>query len=583
MRYADVVAAYQTIEATTSRRQMRDALVALLAAAPPALLPRLVYLTQGRLYPDFEGVEIGLAERLARRAVAAATGQSEEKVAADLAHSGDLGTTAEHLLSGDGHGPPLTVDDVYEGLDTIARSSGAGSVAAKVETLAALLRGATPAEARYLVRTATGQLRLGLGDMTILDALAVAWGGSAQARPAIERAYNLSSDLGEVAERLADGGLEAMRRFQPEPFHPVRPMLAERLRSPEEIMARFGGRCAAEIKYDGERLQIHKRGHEVEIFSRRLEQITAQYPDAVDLARQHLRAESAIVEAEAVARDPGTDELLPFQELMRRKRKHGVAEAAAALPVSLMIFDLLYVDGEDFTTRDYSERRARLAEIVAEGPRVKLTEQQIVASVPALEAAFDRAIAAGTEGLVCKSLAPDAVYQAGSRGWLWIKLKREAISTMIDTVDLVVVGAFYGRGRRAGAYGSLLLAAYDPEADMFRTVTRCGTGFKDEELAALPARLAPYALSHPHPRVDAKLMADVWFTPALVVEIAGAELTLSPTHTADWNAVRKGSGLAIRFPRFTGRWRDDKAPEDATTTAELLELYLQQGSRLKLS
>jgi DNA ligase-1 len=581
MLYAEVVAAYQAIEATTSRRLMRDALVALLGAAPPDLLPKLVYLTQGRLYLDFDGIEIGLAERLAMRAVAAATKTPAGEVAADLEHSGDLGTTAEHLLADAGHEPSLTVEDVYGGLDAIARTSGAGSVAGKVDILAVLLRRATPAEARYLVRTATGSLRLGLGDMTILDALAIAWGGSNRTRPAIERAYNLTSDLGAVAARLAGGGLAAMSDVQAELFCPVRPMLAERLRSPEEIMARFDGRCAAEFKYDGARLQIHKRGGEVEIFSRRLEQITAQYPDAVELALAHLRAESAIIEAEAIARSPDTDEMLPFQELMRRKRKYGIAEAAAALPVSLMAFDLLFVDGEDFTTHGYLERRERLARVVAEGPRMKLAEQQIVSSVTELEAFFDFALSAGTEGLVCKSVAPDAVYQAGSRGWNWIKLKRDSIAAMTDTVDLVVVGAFYGRGRRAGAYGSLLFAAYDQEADVFRTVTRCGTGFKEEELASLPDRFAPYAIPHPHPRVDARLAPDVWFTPAVVAEIAGAELTLSPMHTAGWGAVRPGSGLAIRFPRFTGRWRDDKAPEDATTTDELLEMYQKQGARAR--
>ena len=208
---------------------------------------------------------------------------------------------------------------------------------------------------------------------------------------------------------------------------------------------------------------------------------------------------------------------------------------------------------------------------------MQLAEQRIVTSVPELEDYFTLAISAGTEGLVCKSLAPTSVYQAGARGWSWIKLKRDFVSAMIDTVDLVVVGAFYGRGRRAGTYGSLVLAAYDPEVDMFRTVTRLGTGFKEEELAALPERLAPYAIPHPHPRVDARLVPDVWFVPAAVLEVAGAELTLSPVHTAAWEAVRPGSGLAIRFPRFTGRWRDDKAPEDATTTDELLELFRALG------
>lgn len=576
MRYEEVVAAYQAIETTTSRRRMRDILVHLVRAAPPGLLPKLVYLTQGKLYPEFAGIEIGVAERLALRAVAEATGRPESDVSGDLALSGDLGTTAERLMAGADRRPSLTVDEVCAGLDDIARASGPGAIGRKVETLAALLRRATPPEARYLVRTATGRLRLGLGDMTILDTLALVWGGSAAARPVIERAYNLASDLGEVAARLARGGLDAVREIQPEPFHPVRPMLAERLRSAEAILEQLGGRCAAEFKYDGLRLQIHKRGDEVRLFSRRLEPITDQYPDVIALVRDHLRAESAILEAEAITRDPETDELRPFQELIRRKRKHGVAAAAEAFPISLAVFDLLFVDGEDLTRRDYPTRRARLAQVVSAQPRFQLAEQQIVSSVPELEAYFDLAISAGTEGVVCKSLAPGSVYQAGARGWQWIKFKRDYVATMVDTVDLVVVGAFHGRGRRAGTYGSLLLAAYDPAADLFRTVTRCGTGFKDEELAALPELLAPFGLPHRHPRVDAKMNADVWFVPNAVLEIAGAEITLSPIHTADWGAVRPSSGLAIRFPRFTGRWRDDKAPEDATTTGEVLEMFKLQ-------
>jgi len=311
----------------------------------------------------------------------------------------------------------------------------------------------------------------------------------------------------------------------------------------------------------------------VRLFSRRLEPITDQYPDVIARLRDNKRAESAILEAEAITRDPETDELRPFQELIRRKRKHGVAAAAEAFPISLAVFDLLFVDGEDLTRRDYPARRARLAQVVSAQPRFQLAEQQIVSSVPELEAYFDLAISAGTEGVVCKSLAPGSVYQAGARGWQWIKFKRDYVATMVDTVDLVVVGAFHGRGRRAGTYGSLLLAAYDPAADLFRTVTRCGTGFKDEELAALPELLAPFGLPHRHPRVDAKMNADVWFVPNAGLEIAGAEITLSPIHTADWGAVRPGSGLAIRFPRFTGRWRDDKAPEDATTTGEVLEMF----------
>ena len=576
MLYNEVVVAYQELASTSSRLRMSNILVELLRATPLDLLPKLVYLTQGRLYPEFAAIEIGMAERLVLRAVAAASGRPEAEVQADLAQRGDLGASAEHLLQGHRSAPTLTVPEVYGALDLIARTSGPGSVASKVASLTALLERATPAEARYLVRTATGKLRLGVADMTLLDALTIACTGSNDARPIVERAYNLCSDLGAVALELARSGPGALESFHPEPFRPIRPMLAERLKDPRDILAKLGGRCAAEYKYDGERLQVHKRGAEVRIFSRRIEPITAQYPDAAQLTRDGLRAETAIFEAEAVARDPDTDEILPFQNLMRRKRIHAVAEAARALPVSLIAFDLIYLDGEDLTRRAYAERRARLEQVVTTSPRFQLAERQIVASVPELNAFFDLAVSAGTEGLVCKSLAPDAVYQAGSRGWLWIKFKREYVSEMTDTVDLVVVGALHGRGRRGGTYGSLLLAAYDPAADVFRTVTKVGSGFSDADLAALPRRLAPYVIAHPHPRVDAKLAADVWFVPAVVLEVIGAEVTLSPIHTAALGRFRPGSGLAIRFPRFTGRWREDKAPEDATTIDELAEMYRQR-------
>jgi DNA ligase-1 len=577
MLYARVVAAYRDVEHATSRKHVRETLVSLLRDAPAEVLPKLVYLTQGKLCPDFEAVEIGLAERLALRAVAAASGRSEREVAADLARSGDLGTSAERLLAGTRREPTLTVEDVHSGLAAIARMSGPGAIGRKVATLEDLLRRASPVEARYLVRTATGRLRLGVTDMTLLDALAIACGGSEAARPAIERAYNLGSDLGAVAATLVRGGLAALQAFTPAPFRPIRPMQAERLTSADEVLAKLGGHCAAEFKYDGERLQIHKRGAQVRIFSRRIEPITDRYPDAAELSRVHLRAKVAIFEAEAVARDAKSGDLLPFQELMRRKRKHGVEEAAAALPISLVAFDLLYVDGEDLTQRPYPERRSRLERELERAPRFQGAERTLVESVPELEDFFDRAVGAGAEGLVCKSIAPNSVYRAGSRTWLWIKLKRDSRSALIESVDLVAVGAFYGRGRRAGTSGSLLLAAYDREADVFRTVTKCGSGYSDEELARLPERLAPHVIPLRHARVDAKLDADVWFVPALVLEVIGAEVTLSPIHTAALGRFRPGSGLAIRYPRFTGRWRDDKAPEDATTVEELVEMYQRAG------
>jgi DNA ligase-1 len=240
--------------------------------------------------------------------------------------------------------------------------------------------------------------------------------------------------------------------------------------------------------------------------------------------------------------------------------------------VSLFCFDLLYADGEDLTRLSYRERRARLAAAVRPAPTLRLATAEEAADVAALETVFQQAVADGCEGLDCKSLAPDAGYRAGARGWLWIKLKRDYRTELSDTMDLVVVGALYGRGRRAGVYGALLLAAYDAATDTFQTVTKCGAGFSDADLAGLPTRLAPLVRAERPARVDSPQTPDVWFEPDMVIEVLAAEITPSPNYTAGRGALGE-SGLALRFPRFTGRWRDDKSPEDATTTDELVQLY----------
>jgi DNA ligase-1 len=430
------------------------------------------------------------------------------------------------------------------------------------------------------MRTVTGNLRLGIADMTVLDALAIAYGGGKEARELIERAYNISSDLGRVARVVAEKGLSGIKKFQVVVGEPIRPMLAERLSSPEEILEKLGGKCIAEYKYDGERIQAHKKGSEVILFSRRLEDISEQYPDAVELVKKHVLAKDAILEAECVAVDPETGEMRPFQELMHRRRKYGIEKAMEEYPVSLFMFDALYVDGKDLTLEPYPVRRETLEKTIRESERVKVAKYIITDDVKELEDFFLEAIEDGCEGLVCKSIAEDSVYQAGARGWLWIKYKRDYKSEMTDTVDLVVVGAFYGRGKRAGTYGALLLAAYNSDNDTFETVTKCGTGFTDEDLAKLPEMMRKHVIAHKHSRVNSIIEADVWFEPVVVIEVLGAEITLSPIHTCAMDSIRKGSGLAIRFPRFTGNYRIDKAAEDATTTEEIVEMYKRQLKKI---
>jgi len=576
VEYEVVAEAYRDLEQASGRLMLIDRLAALLAQTPQELLPTVCYLCQGLIAPEFAGVDLGLAEKLALRAVASATSVEPEEVVAAVREAGDLGQAAELLLAataGD-RAPSLEVAAVVDTLHQIAGAEGAGSQGRKLDLLAGLLALATPLEARYLLRLVTGNLRLGIGTPTILDALAQVYTGNRKDRPVLERAYNVCCDLGLVAATLASGGLIAVKELQVRPGNPVRVMLAQRLSEAEEILARLGGRCMAEYKYDGMRVQAHRTadGH-IELFTRRQERVSSQFPDVVELLQAGLGPREAILEGEIVAYDAAAGELRPFQEVMFRRRKHGIAEAARDVPVGLFCFELLYADGQDLTESSYLNRRARLAEAVTLSDRLRLTTALEVATAPALDAAFEQAVADGSEGLVCKSTSSDAIYQAGARGWLWIKLKRDYRTELADTIDLVVVGAYSGRGRRRGTYGAVLLAAYNPEAELYQTVGKCGTGFSDAELAALPAKLAPLIRAPRPPRIDSHVNADVWFEPSLVVEVLSAELTLSPNHTAGWGELKEDAGLSMRFPRFTGRWRDDKEPQDATTTQQLVELY----------
>jgi len=576
VEYEVVAEAYRDLEQASGRLMLIDRLAALLAQTPQKLLPTVCYLCQGLIAPEFAGVDLGLAEKLALRAVASATSVEPEEVVAAVREAGDLGQAAELLLAataGD-RAPSLEVAAVVDTLHQIAAAEGAGSQGRKLDLLAGLLALATPLETRYLLRLVTGNLRLGIGTPTILDALAQVYTGNRKDRPVLERAYNVCCDLGLVAATLASGGLVAVKELQVRPGNPVRVMLAQRLSEAEEILARLGGRCMAEYKYDGMRVQAHRTadGH-IELFTRRQERVSSQFPDVVELLQAGLGPREAILEGEIVAYDAAAGELRPFQEVMFRRRKHGIAEAARDVPVGLFCFELLYADGQDLTESSYLNRRARLAEAVTLSDRLRLTTALEVATAPALDAAFEQAVADGSEGLVCKSTSSDAIYQAGARGWLWIKLKRDYRTELADTIDLVVVGAYSGRGRRRGTYGAVLLAAYNPEAELYQTVGKCGTGFSDAELAALPAKLAPLIRAPRPPRIDSHVNADVWFEPSLVVEVLSAELTLSPNHTAGWGELKGDAGLSMRFPRFTGRWRDDKEPQDATTTQQLVELY----------
>ena len=584
MEFKLIAEYFDKLEKISSRLQLTALLTDLFKKSDKNVIDKVVYLIQGKLWPDFLGYpEIGVGEKLLIKAISIATGVKEDVIDEQLKTIGDLGEVAMRLkntqqsnsiLSFLGAKPSegLTVEETYEALAKIALASGEGSRDIKIRSLAGLLKKATPIEAKYLVRFVDGRLRVGIGDATIMDALSTAFTGNTSYRPLIERAYNLRADLGNIAKVIAEQGIESLKGIKPEVGIPIRPMLAERLNDPAEILAKVGGEALVDYKYDGERAQIHKKGNEIRIFSRRLENITNMYPDVVEYVKEYVNANEVIIEGEIVAVDPESNEIRPFQELMHRRRKNDINEAMKEYPVNVYLFDLMFYEGEDYTIKPLPERRKKLEEVLKSNDKLHIAHHIYTNDVEKLTEFFYEAISNGGEGVMVKSISKDSIYQAGSRGFLWIKLKRDYQSQMADSVDLVVVGAFYGRGKRGGKLSSLLMAAYDPETDTFKTVCKVASGFSDAELDELQKKLMEIKLDSKDPRVESELEPDIWVEPKYVAEIIGAEITLSPEHTCCKGMVTKDAGLSVRFPRFI-RWRDDKSIEDATTPKEIYEMY----------
>ncbi|MHA2209586.1 MAG: ATP-dependent DNA ligase, partial [Candidatus Thorarchaeota archaeon] len=380
------------------------------------------------------------------------------------------------------------------------------------------------------------------------------------------------------ARSLATEGNDAVSEIKSTVGRPIRMMAAKKLSDSSEIIEKAGPDVLVEYKYDGERVQVHKNGDDVTLFSRRQEVITGQYPDVVELVRSQIKAETCVLEGECVAIDPETGRSRPFQELMRRRRKTDIDEMREAVPVAVYFFDVLFHEGKDVTGLPMNKRRELLEKAVQKNERVSLTVGELTCDPERLDEIFTSAIDTGHEGVIAKAVHKDSTYQAGSRSWLWIKLKASYQEGMSDSVDLVVVGAFFGRGKRTGVYGAILTSVYDEDTDTFPTVCKIGTGFTDAMLSEFKERLEQHKLETRSPRVVSDIEAEVWFDPEEVIEVLGDEITISPIHPAGKHQIKDG-GLAIRFPRFTGRWRDDKDARQATSVHELVELFERQRSR----
>ncbi len=583
MIFRELVEYYEKLAGVSSRLKMIEILTELFGKVTDSEIAQVIYMTQGVLAPPSEGIEFGVAEKMAQEAIAIATGYTKEQAEEEYKKSGDLGTAAQVLkeksrLKEMAHAKQ-SVADIYVTMRKIAETGGKGSKDLKIRLLASMLAAATPIEAKYLVRYPLGQLRLGVGDATILEALSATATGSREFKDELERAYNLCSDLGFVASELLKNGKRAIEQFHVTLFKPIRPALAERLSTAEEILERMHGRAAVEQKYDGFRVQVHKNHNSIRLFSRRLEDTTEMFPDIVDAVRKEVHADTAIFEGEAIAFNESTGEFHPFQETIQRKRKHGIKEMAEEMPLHLFAFDLMYMDGKDYLNEPYEKRRESLEMLLKGSTLIRPTTRIVTSSAKELESFFSDAIENGLEGIIAKDL--EAPYIAGARKFSWIKMKRSYKGALSDTMDLVIVGYYLGRGSRAEfQFGGLLCAVYDKKKDTFETISRIGTGFTEAQMGQLKAALDKIKEKSKPARVDALVEPDFWVYPKYVITVQADEITKSPMHTCGREKQPDGTetGYALRFPRIVGdeAIRKDKSIEDATTTQEVIEMFKQQ-------
>ncbi len=566
MDFAQLVEVYEELEKTASGNKIREVLSEFFKTVPKEDIGLVAYLTLGKVASDYESVVLGLAEKSVMKAIAKTAGVSEKKIRELVHKKGDAGLAAEEVLK---KKPvtlvpvgKLTIHDLFDTLHKIAKTSGSGSQEKKENLLVSVLQKTSGSGARYVVRIALGTLRMGVAEMSVIDSLAIAFTGEKSNKKLLERAYNICPDVGEIATVLAKKGLKGLEKIEVEVGRPIRMMLAQRVQELEDVQKKMPGEVSVEGKYDGERVQIHKmKNGEVMLFSRRLDQTTAQFPDLVDHVKKHVKAKEFVIEGEILAIDEKGNPL-PFQTLMQRRRKHDVEKYVQEVPIQLKAFDLLFVDGKSFIHEPYEKRIAKLRKIVKEGEGVLLADEIVTDDVEKIDEFFHSMLDHGYEGIMIKNLQGE--YQAGTRGWNWIKWKKEYVQDMSDTFDLAIVGAFYGRGRRSGGYGALLCACYDSVNEKFVTVCKLGTGFTDEMLAGLGKKLDSCKVKVRPKNVDCKkeMTPDVWFSPEVVAEVLAAEITKSPYHTA---------GVALRFPRFV-KFRDDKSAEQATTLQEVREI-----------
>lgn len=573
-------------------------------ATTPQDLVYCVYLCSNTLAPAHHGLELGIGESTLMRAIAEATGRKESSIKAEYHQTGDLGDVAQNAKAKQRvmfPPPPLTVKAVFDSFLAIAKESGSKSQDKKRGRIQKLLVSAKEEEPGYIIRSLQGKLRIGLAGQTILVAIAHAMYLESNAKKItksedmalhleeasrkVKQVFSECPDYKQLVEALLSEGIQGFAKLCKFRIGiPVRPMLAKPTAGVSEVLERFSGtKFTCEYKYDGERAQIHiMEGGSVKIYSRNAEDTTAKYLDVAAIIPTHLHKgiKDVVIDSEIVAYDREKREILPFQILSTRSKKETDIKNIK-VQVCVFAFDCLYLNGEPLLQKTLVERRSAMhAALREESGLLEFAKFKTSTDVEELQDFLNESVEAKTEGLIVKTLTENATYEPSKRSFNWLKLKKDYIDGLGDSLDLVVIGAWYGKGKRTGVFGAFLLACYNEDTEEFQSVCKLGTGLSDEDLQSHSKELRQFVAEGPksYYRYGETLAPDVWFETQVVWEIKAADLSISPVHKAGAGVVDSSKGISLRFPRLI-RSREDKSPEAATTSTQIVDMYRAQSLR----
>lgn len=566
MRFSRFCSYLEKLEKTSSRIEITKILTDLIKEAETSEVSKVCYLVLGSLLPRYEGLVFNLAEKMVVESIALAYNKKKEEVISLFKNKGDLGDVA-FLLSGEKKNKnDVSVEKVYNLLFDLAKDEGEGSQERKINKLAEILKSLNPLSSKFAARIVLGKLRLGFSDKTILDALSWFETGDKSLKPLLEKAYSVLPDIGALALRVKSQGVKkASQTISPQVGVPVLPMLAQRLKDPEEMIEKMG-KVGVEPKIDGLRVQIHllkgKNGF-VRAFTRNLNEISWMFPELLEIGGL-VDSDAVILDSEAVGVDEERKRLADFQTTMTRRRKHEIESYSSSVPIRFFVFDILLDGKNNFMNVPFFERKKRLKEIIKDSKVLKVVDYQETDDPERISKLFKENINLGFEGIVIKKI--DSHYVPGRTGWRWVKMKESEKSEgkLADTVDGVIMGYYLGKGKRTKfGVGGFLVGIV--EGEKIKSLTKLGTGLTDEEFHLLKEKLRGLETKErpkEYDNVDKTLIPDFWVRPSLVIEMAADEVTKSPIHS---------SGYALRFPRLV-RLREDKDAFSATSVSEIKNL-----------